>query len=108
MSFLKQLRDELKAKGKIESRGRGTTQLLQGAYVKDHPNCEKCGRNQNLTYDHIIPKSILTNFNIDGTSQFWEENSRTLCFACNTLKANNLDLTTPKTKELLLELIKSL
>lgn len=104
--MLKELKKELREKQKLEHTTRMEVRTLELVFVKDNPVCNKCSNTKNLSYDHIVPQSILRNFNIDADREFWEKNGQTLCSACNNLKANNLDLTNPKTKELLLELIK--
>jgi len=69
--------------------------------------CEKCGITNNLTYDHIIPKTILIDFNIDPARTFWKENSQTLCRRCNQWKGAKIDTTNPKTKKLFNNLFKN-
>lgn len=49
-------------------------------YLRDGNKCQYCGRNRNLTLDHIVPKSR-------GGGDFWE-NLVVCCSACNTKKAN--------------------
>lgn len=104
MSYLSEIKREIAEKGREESTTKGMVQALQAAYIKDNPVC-KCGNTENLTYDHIIPVSILADFNIDAKRTFWEENSQTLCYACNQKKGMRLDLAIEKTKALLLSLI---
>lgn len=105
MSYLGDLRKELKEKMKSENGSMMTVGLLEQAYVKDHGKCDLCPNTRNLTYDHLLPKSLLADFNIDARKEFWEENGRVLCYACNQKKANRFDFSTPKTKELLLKLL---
>lgn len=105
MSYLSELKRELKEKGKLENTTFNTVRLLEQSYLKDNPKCAKCPNINNLTYDHIIPRSILSDFNIDAQVKFWEENSQTLCHACNKRKGNTLDFSNFKTKHLLLELL---
>lgn len=106
MSYLSELKRELREKGKLENTTFNTVRLLEQSYLKDNPQCAKCTNTTNLTYDHIIPRSILSDFNIDAQVNFWEENSQTLCHACNKRKGNSLDLSNQKTKPLLLQLLK--
>jgi 5-methylcytosine-specific restriction endonuclease McrA len=108
MSILGELKKELAERGRKENLRVKDVCALQFAYVKENPKCEICGNTKNINYDHIIPKQILANFNIDATRQFWEENSRTLCFSCNHRKSNNLDFNDKRTKELLIKLIDNL
>ena len=63
--------------------------------------CCKCNRSNNLTLDHIIPKSILVDFGIDVERTYDEENLLIMCRACNQIKANHLDFSIPMTKYLL-------
>lgn len=106
MNTLKDIKKEIKERGFNENHAKRNTSWLQSAYIKDIGKCERCGNKKNLTYDHIIPCKILKMFNIDPLREFWEENSQCYCHACNTMKADNLDFSNPKTKELLLTLLK--
>ena len=108
MTYLKEIKKELKEKGKLENLTKGNVQALQQAYIKDNPQCENCGVTKNLSYDHIIPVTILIDFNVDGKREFWEQNSQTLCFRCNVRKAHTLDLTNPKTAINLMYLLNQL
>ena len=105
MSKLRDLRHELIANNRLELRGKNQTKLLERAFLLDNPICANCGTNKNISYDHIIPTTILTSFNIDSTYEFWEENGQSLCVGCNQKKAHFLDLSNPKTKILLKELL---
>lgn len=73
---------------------------------KDDP-CEnkQCERTKHQTIDHIIPKQILLFFGIDSDRTFMPNNLQILCRICNAFKANRLDFTNPRTKELLQELL---
>ena len=104
----KELRKEIKLHKKTDKLSKNDVILLQQNYVKEHPKCEKCGNEKNLSYDHIIPQSILSSFNIDAIRNFWLENSMTLCHACNQMKSSRLDFSIPDTKKLLLELLNTL
>lgn len=105
MSYLKQLTKEIRETRANENHCRSLVVKLQSAYLKDNPQCKRCGATKNITYDHIIPCSILHDFNIDPLREFWEENSQSLCHACNTIKANRLDFANLKTALLLKELL---
>ncbi len=107
MSLLKQLKEELKQKGKLENLTRRNRILLEQTFFKDNKNkgCEKCQRKENPTLDHIVPKDILKQFGIDIDTEFIEDNLRILCKTCNTFKGNRLDFSTPKTKEILLKIL---
>lgn len=67
--------------------------------------CEKCGRGQvKLTVDHIIPVAILRMLD-DGEFLVLndEENFQLLCFPCNSMKMDRIDITNPKTANLLVK-----
>jgi 5-methylcytosine-specific restriction endonuclease McrA len=105
MSYLKDVKRELKETPNLDKLTKGNVDALEAAYIRDNPKCYKCGNTKNLTYDHIIPQFVLQCFNVDARKEFWEENSQTLCFACNHMKGALLDLSNPKTKPLLQELL---
>lgn len=109
MSLLRQLKNELREKKSLDKLNRGDLVALEQAWLKDHieseGKCEKCPRKDNLTLDHIIPKDILKQFGIDTEREFMEENLRILCKTCNIFKGNQLDFSTPKTKEIMLKLL---
>ena len=105
MSKLGDLKHELIAKNKINNKQKSQVVLLKRSFIEDNPICNKCGTDKNISYDHIIPETILISFNIDPLREFWEENSQSLCVACNQRKANYLDFTIPKTKILLKQLL---
>lgn len=110
MNYLSELKRELKEAGKLNKASYNNVVMMERAYIKDHPHCETpgCPNITNLTYDHIIPKAILSAFNIDASLSFWDENSETLCYACNHRKGQKLDLSNSKTKPLLLELLNNI
>ena len=69
--------------------------------------CEKCGRTTQLTVDHIIPVNILER--LDDGYQIAindEENFAHYCRPCNTMKGGNLDVTNPKTAQLMTKYMK--
>lgn len=51
-------------------------------YLRDNHKCLKCGTRENLTVDHIIPKSR------GGNNSF--VNLQTLCLKCNAEKKDNI------------------
>jgi hypothetical protein len=60
-------------------------------FIRDDYTCQYCGKifdSSNLTYDHVIPKSIWTN---NSSPTCWT-NIVTACGSCNKKKANK----TPK------------
>lgn len=76
------------------------------AIKKELPQiCEKCGRVENLTLDHIVPLLILNQLGIDTEREIVEGNYRILCRICNQFKSGKLDFSTLKTKEILIKII---
>lgn len=67
--------------------------------------CEKCHRKDNLTLDHIVPKSILQCFGIDTMREIIDGNYQLLCKPCNIFKSGRLDFSKPVTKEILRKLL---
>lgn len=112
MNLLSQLKAEVKEKGKEINDKRQYVIAAEQAWFKasitEKYQCEKCSRSKNLTLDHIIPRDILKSFGIEPEYYFWEENLRVLCRLCNMFKANKLDFSTPKTKELLQKLLENI
>jgi len=47
-------------------------------YKRDGYKCTKCGINENLTLDHVVPQSLGGKDNIN--------NLQTMCFTCNQEK----------------------
>lgn len=83
---------------------------LEGAFLQDNreKGCEKCGRKENPSVDHIVPKDILMQLGVDMERDFIEDNLRMLCRLCNNFKSNKLDFSTPKTKEILIRLLEKI
>jgi 5-methylcytosine-specific restriction endonuclease McrA len=99
------LKETLSEEGKVKA-GKKSIQILEREWFEQQiKKCEKCGRTEKLTIDHIIPKDIVHYFGIDLSKEFWPKNFRILCSICNHFKGNQLDFSTSKTKELLLELL---
>ena len=63
-----------------ESHKRGYTELEKSMHLKG-THCNYCGSSENLTRDHILPRS-------KGGSNS-EKNIQTLCHTCNQKKADN-------------------
>ena len=74
---------------------------------KEGGHCDRCQELcPKLTVDHIIPISLLDMLDKTGELKYeWEENFQYMCKTCNAFKANRLELTNPKTKKLLTDLI---
>ena|SRR3990167_3076594 len=104
-----QLKEIIKDEQVSEKLGKKNVILFEQDWKADNSKiCEKCGRKENLTLDHIIPKQIVIMFGIDLTLHLWRKNFQTLCKICNLFKMGKLDFSNPKTKPLLLELINAL
>ena len=54
--------------------------MIFNVFLRDEFKCQYCSSENNLTYDHIIPKS-------HGGKTIWE-NVITACSGCNTSKGN--------------------
>jgi hypothetical protein len=69
-------------------------------------NCQRFLYKTDLTLDHIIPVSFLTQ-QLGATVEetFDWDNFQALCRRCNTLKAGRFDLSNVKTKPLLLKYV---
>jgi len=74
---------------------------------RDGRVCRRCARTDSLTLDHIIPVSLLRQLvGQDNESKYEDlENLEILCRRCNLFKANQVDMTNPKSKPLLLKYI---
>ena len=110
--ILQDLKKELGEKLKDNKLSRRKKILVEQAIYNDllelENKCCKCPRTENLTLDHIVPQSILTSFGIDIDTEVVEDNYQILCRPCNTFKANRLDFSTPKTKEVILKLLEKI
>lgn len=102
----KQLTEEIL---EIEKTGKSIRRfriMKEQAWIKTQGKCEKCPATDNLTLDHIIPKTMLLDMGFEPDGQdFDEENFSCLCRRCNMFKSNRLDFSNPKTKKLLLKYI---
>src|SRR3990167_917013 len=106
---LKELKKELKEKGREDNYRKSEKILLEQAKLKElietTGKCDKCGRADNLTLEHIIPRDILRSFGVDLDKDFIEENLGLTCKICNCFKGNRLDFSIPQTKEILIKLL---
>lgn len=62
--------------------------LREAIFDRDERKCRRCGSDEELTLDHIVPRAR------GGSNR--RENLQTLCFVCNNKKAGKL----PTAKEL--------
>ena len=112
MSKYLELKKELKERYKTDALTKTHREVLERAIFEDlkkeQGKCAKCWRTDNLSLDHIVPKDILRMFGMDIDREILEGNYRIMCKACNHFKGNKLDFAEPRTKELLLELIKKI
>ena len=93
--------------------GKPTTKLialtLEKLLNRDGKKCYKCGREEWLTIDHIVPVSILRDMGVSELETYDdEENLRILCKMCNGFKANRLDFSDPRTKRVLMRVLEKL
>lgn len=107
-----ELTKEIKKRRKQDELGKSSVIRLKALYLESKRQegavCEKCGRKDNLTLDHIIPLEMLMSFGMNYEQQYAEENLRILCRTCNHFKGRQFDFSTPKTKELLLKYLEKL
>lgn len=111
VSLVKQLIDKL-GHDKLNNLTKRELLMLEEARFKDllavDPSCRRCQQTKNLTKEHIIPRDLLRQLNIDVERVFIEDNISITCQACNHLKCNRLDFAFKETKELLIKYVKSL
>lgn len=73
--------------------------------------CEKCKSRKNLSVDHIVPVSILSDLYLDTEKDQHfllyndERNFQVLCKYCNVCKGGRIDIRNPKTIPLLKEIL---
>lgn len=69
-------------------------------------NCA-CGETnkERMTVDHIVPMQILKEFGLTIEEMYDYKFLRIMCRKCNAMKANHLDFTDKRTKEILTYLI---
>jgi 5-methylcytosine-specific restriction endonuclease McrA len=60
--------------------------IRNSVFKRDNYQCLKCGSKENLTLDHIIPKS--------KGGKFTRRNLQTLCFKCNLEKKTDIQVFT--------------
>lgn len=106
--------DEIKKSLKIGNKSRRekiySEEAIRLDAQKNKKPCVKCGRfiDGAMTVDHIVPDSILGQLGVDVAVEIDNDNTQLMCRPCNQYKANRLDFTNPKTKEILLKYINKL
>lgn|SRR3990167_360351 len=98
--ILKQIKQEQTNEGLRRKEVIGLKRLW---FQENAKQCEKCPRNENLTLDHIIPVRWIDQLGIEEERMFMPENYRILCSPCNHFKADKLDFSDKRTKELLIK-----
>ena len=75
--------------------------------IKPNSKCAFCGSKENLTIDHVIPRSILLRMGyIPMETWELEKNLIIVCKKCNTEKAGTICLKLKQTHNALKEILK--
>lgn len=74
-------------------------------FITEGATCLRCGSNQDLTIDHIVPVSLLEAFQLPVNLLLDDDNFQVLCRRCNWFKSNKMDFSNPRTKELLIKYV---
>lgn len=77
----------------------------QVAYAREASECDKCGRNDMPTADHVVPASLLRMLGYDVEHEFRLEWLQVLCRPCNLAKGSYIDWTNWRTRPLLTRII---
>jgi 5-methylcytosine-specific restriction endonuclease McrA len=74
--------------------------------ITEDSKCEWCGSKENLTIEHIIPRSILLKMGYEPM-ETWEltKNLTIVCKVCNKEKGNSICLKMAQTHEALKEIL---
>jgi len=88
-------------------KGKHNTKLFEWQ-KKKYGICSKCGKEKELSVEHIIPKFLLEQLGLEDEIVNDEENFDHYCFACNRFKGSRIDLTHPRTIILLKKYINKL
>lgn len=79
----------------VKKNSKGMPFSRKNVFLRDRMTCQYCGftdgTSRNLTYDHVIPRSVWKKKGYKGTPTHWE-NIVTCCEPCNKKKADQ----TPK------------
>jgi len=82
---------------------------LEKIIERDGAKCVRCGKNEWLTVDHIIPWGFLQQMGIERSETYRDfDNLQLMCKRCNGLKADRFDWADPRTKPLLLKYIEQM
>lgn len=104
---LTRIRLVIKTVDKVNVLTKALVDAMRIKFIQDNPICVICNTTINLTYDHIVPQSLLEEFGIENHKTFDEDNSQVLCRKCNMYKSSRLDFNNPKTKQYLLKLLET-
>ena len=77
-------RNCIRAKARRNRRRRSYRQFRMVVYARDNWRCVSCGATEDLTLDHIVPKS--------KGGPHTPENLQTMCRPCNNKKGNTYEL----------------
>jgi len=112
MNDLKKILQDLKEQNKLDILTKGKVLALKQMWMDEQRHnkklCEKCGKWDNLTLDHIIPVQMIKEMGIEEDKKFMPENYRVLCRICNSFKGNRLDYSEKRTKELLIKYLEAI
>jgi hypothetical protein len=76
---------------------------------RDGKKCRKCGREEWLTIEHIVPVHFMRDMGIPDYETYDDkENLQILCKMCNTFKGGRFDFSDPRTKQVLLRLLEKI
>lgn len=76
----------LKAQDKVFERGINLTR--QNVFIRDNFSCMYCSSTQDLTIDHVVPRSRAKDFGFHPKRIHSWGNLVTCCYKCNSKKAN--------------------
>jgi len=109
MNKHQQIIQEYKDKLKRDKFSRNQVIAIEQRIKTESPQvCNKCGKTENLTLDHIVPKDMLITFGANPNIEVIEDNYQILCHMCNMFKGNKLDFSNKQTKVILLRLLEKL
>lgn len=95
----------------VESKksGKYMTLALEHLMNRDGKKCRRCGREEFLTVDHIIPVMLLEMMGMKREDTYYDfENLQILCRMCNAFKGARIDFTDPRAKPLLIKYVSAI